>query len=451
MDIIVYSTQSSPRVEYIVSTLMNAMGLNKIHFTNDQIIYTNSTEIKCNYSSNPVAKNELWIQPCTLLFEQGINIHSVEFSNWNTTLSGVNNNSDSNYLPCFFPTTKGDLPFDIFAASFYLLTRYEEYLPHNKDMYGRYAHENSMAFQHNFLTIPLVNLWLKELKEIIKQKNTGIILSNPAFKFIPTYDIDIAWSYLHKGFIRNAGGFVRDLMKVKLHSLKERLQTITGKTKDPFDCYDWLYDVHESKDFKPIYFFLVTAQNKGLDKNILPDKNAMQKLIKAHAEKYKIGIHPSWQSNDKFEILINEIKLLSKISGKAVNKSRQHYIRMSLPNTYQELIAAGITDDYSMGYGSINGFRASYCLPYKWYNLEKETTTDLTIHPFCYMDANSFYEQHFNAAQAFEEMKYYYQIAKEVNGELITIWHNHFLGYEKMFEGWRNNYQSFIEDCVKIK
>ncbi len=444
MDIIVYSTQPSPRVEYIVSTLMNAMGLNKIHFTNDQIIYTNSTEIKCNYSSNPVANNELWIQPCALLFEQGIHKHDIDFSTWNTTLSGLN----SNNLPCFFPTTKGDLPFDIFAAAFYLLTRYEEYLPHIKDMYGRYAHENSLAFQHNFLTIPLVNLWIKELQKIINQKYTGIQLLPTAFKFIPTYDIDIAWSYLHKGFVRNAGGFVRDLMKVKLHSLKERLQTITGKTKDPFDCYDWLYNVHESKKFKPIYFFLVAAQNKGLDKNILPDNNAMQKLIKAHAEKYKIGIHPSWQSSDKSEILLNEIKLLSKITGKAVNKSRQHYLRMSLPKTYQELIAAGITDDYSMGYGSINGFRASYCLPYNWYDLENEKNTNLTIHPFCLMDANSFFEQHFNIDQALDEMKYYANIVKQVNGELITIWHNHFLGTDKMFDGWRKVYYSFIEKEV---
>ncbi len=444
MKIIVYSTQTSPRVEYIVSTLLNAIGLNEILFTNDQIFYENSSALKCNYSDNPIAKQELWIQPCTLLFEQGIHKQKIDFSKWNTTLTGVNFNSDSNKLPCFFPTTKGDLPFDIFAASFYLLTRYEEYLPHTNDMYGRYAHENSIAFQQDFLKIPLVNFWLKELKEITKQKNPEIQFSTSAFKFIPTYDIDIAWSYLHKGFVRNLGGLLKDFSKQKWSPVKERIQVLLRKKKDPFDSYDWLHTLHESKEVQPIYFFLLAQKNRGYDKNILPENVALQQLIKVHSGKYKVGIHPSWQSGEDEQILKEETALLEKITGRNIYQSRQHYIRMTLPDTYRKLLSVGITNDYSMGYGSINGFRASYCLPYKWYDLQSEKTTNLTIHPFCYMDANSFYEQHFTAEQSLEEMKYYYQIVKEVNGELITIWHNHFLGADKTFEGWKEIYDKML-------
>jgi hypothetical protein len=69
----------------------------------------------------------------------------------------------------FFKTT-GDYPFDIFAASFYLLVRYEEYLSHKKDMYGRYAHENSLAFKEGFLNFPLINIWIEDFKKYLKQK-----------------------------------------------------------------------------------------------------------------------------------------------------------------------------------------------------------------------------------------------------------------------------------------
>ncbi|MEJ7678807.1 MAG: hypothetical protein WKG06_13300 [Segetibacter sp.] len=136
-----------------------------------------------------------------------------------------------------------------------------------------------------------------------------------------------------------------------------------------------------------------------------------------------------------------EIQILEKITGKKITKSRQHYIRMTLPETYRRLAAAGITEDYSMGYGSINGFRASYCFPYKWYDLQKEEPTSLIIFPFCYMDANCYYEQHYSPVEALNEMAYYFKITKEVNGLLITIWHNHFLGTDKMFEGWRGIYK----------
>jgi hypothetical protein len=143
--------------------------------------------------------------------------------------------------------------------------------------------------------------------------------------------------------------------------------------------------------------------------------------------------------------LEKQITTLEKITNNTVEKSRQHYIKLTMPTTYRRLIDAGIKEDYSMGYGSINGFRTSYCLPYKWYDLEKEQQTQLTIFPFCYMDANSYFEQGYSSDEALKEMEYYYNITKQVNGMLITIWHNHFLGADKMFKGWREVYEIFLE------
>ena len=97
-----------------------------------------------------------------------------------------------------------------------------------------------------------------------------------------------------------------------------------------------------------------------------------------------------------------------------------------------------------MGYGSINGFRASVATPFYWYDLEKEDQTKLLVYPFCFMEANSFYEQKFSTEQAFEELKHYYDIVKSVNGTLTIIWHNNFLGTAKMFTGWREIYKQFI-------
>ena len=37
-------------------------------------------------------------------------------------------------------------------------------------MYGRYAHENSLAFKEGFLNQPLINLWLKDFKDALKKK-----------------------------------------------------------------------------------------------------------------------------------------------------------------------------------------------------------------------------------------------------------------------------------------
>ena len=118
----------------------------------------------------------------------------------------------------------------------------------------------------------------------------------PIFRYIPTYDIDIAYSYLHKGFTRNAGGFLSQILKGKWSLVIERIQVLLRKKGDPFDCYDWLNELHKQHGLNPIYFFLLAQKNMGCDKNILPENPAMIRLIKAHSEKYELGIHPSWSS-----------------------------------------------------------------------------------------------------------------------------------------------------------
>jgi len=86
-----------------------------------------------------------------------------------------------------------------------------------------------------------------------------------------------------------------------------------------------------------------------------------KRLVEYYAHVYKIGVHPSWQSGDDESLLKEEIEWLEVMSDKKILSSRQHFIRLTLPDTYRQLIWAGIQKDFSMGYGSINGFRA-FCL-----------------------------------------------------------------------------------------
>lgn len=170
----------------------------------------------------------------------------------------------------------------------------------------------------------------------------------------------------------------------------------------------------------------------------------MQRLIREQSELYSIGIHPSWQSGDDAEELKLEVLRLGHITGKQIHSSRQHFIRFTLPTTFRQLIDVGIEAEFSMGYGSINGFRASVASPFYWYDLERDEQTRLLLYPFCFMDANSFYEQHFSTQQAALELKDYYNIVRSVNGTLITIWHNTFLGTSQLFDGWRQIYDDFL-------
>lgn len=428
---LLYSTQISPRLTYISALIGQELFKHDIQVTTNQDAFKNYNGPKINYGSEVVSESEFRIARVDLLFEK--NIKSLPIVCFYTQ-----------GYKAFFQTSSGDFSFDIFAASFYLLSRYEEYLEHKKDRYGRYSHISSLAHKEDFLHLPLINIWLQDLKKALAKKYEGIQFNTNPFFYLPTYDIDIAFSYLNKGWWRNFGGFASSFIKGQWNDLTERAKVLLRKTSDPFDSYAWLDNLHSHCQVTALYFFLVAEKQKQYDKNISPSAPALQQLIRHYANHYKIGIHPSWQSGDNEDLLEKEIKLLENIAEKKIKDSRQHYLRFTLPQTYRKLIDAGIEKDYSMGYGTINGFRASIASSFYWYDLEKEETTSLGIYPFCFMDANAYFQQKLTPQQAFEELESYFHSIKAVNGLMITLWHNHFLGTDRTFNGWREIYEKFL-------
>ncbi len=433
---LIYSHTITPRLLYITRFIIGEITDTPFHITTDIEEYTQFRGPKINYSSQPVDQIEIWIKPVELLFETNIKEHAISCE-------------IKNGYKIFFKTD-GDLDFDLFAASFYLLSRYEEYLPHFKDIYGRYAHENSLAYREGFLHQPLVNIWMKDFRLLLAERFPSLQLRSTRFVFIPTYDIDMAWSYKHKGFIRNTGGLLKDAMKGNLPGVKDRLAVLANFKDDPYASFEWLHKMHELYLLQPVYFFLMAKDNGLYDKNINPSLPAMQLLIKQHAERYLLGIHPSWKSNDDKECLVVEKELLEQIIHQKIIYSRQHYLRFHLPRTFRHLQEVGIKHDYSMGYGSINGFRASVANPFLWYDLEKEQQTNLLLHPFCFMDANAFYEQRLSPNEALNELRSYTQQLQQYGGTLITVWHNNFLGTDPVFKGWKDIYHQWIAEIRDV-
>lgn len=426
---IVYSHTVTSRLQYVIDFLSDYFH-HPFRLTANEQAYQASSDYKINYSHTKMSDDELYINPHALLFE-------TEKRQVRATCFEYNNH-------IVFFETSGDLHFDLFAAIFFLLSRYEEYVHHDTDKYGRFAHQNSVAFKEGFLDQPLINIWLEDFRRFLEKRFEGLQLENPQFSFIPTYDIDMAWSYKNKGFFRNLFSMLRFVFTGKWRNINEQIKVLQGKLPDPFDAYEWMDHVHRQYGLKPIYFILAAQEYGRYDKNISIRNPEFQQLVQSIASKNHMGIHPSWSSGDHKELLIKEKKWLEKLTHQALHSSRQHYLRFHLPGTFENLIGAGIRYEYSMGYGTINGFRASIASPFYWYDLQKEETTKLLVYPFCFMDANAYYEQEHTAAEAFEELLHYYSVIKPVNGTMITIWHNSFLGTGNEFEGWRETYEKFL-------
>jgi len=425
--VLIYSNKTSERLQYILEFIAEQIGLTYT-LTQDAQSFESSTAPKINYSESPF-DNCLNIIPISLLFENDIHDQDIQMGSWDE-------------LPVFFKQS-GEIPFDLFAATFYLLSRYEEYLAFNEDEFKRYPHKESLAFQNNFLNLPLIDLWLIKLKSTLETTFEGLKLKQKKFEYIPTYDIDIAYSYLHKGMARSTGGFISDLLKGDLKSIGNRKKVLSGQQMDPYDSYDFLDDGHSKYNLHPTYFFLVGEQGP-LDKNLDPNQKEVASLIRSISSKYDIGIHPSYQSHEK-KSLRDEKETLEGICSKKIEKSRQHYIRFKLPETYRELIEIGIKEDFSMGYGSINGFRASTSNSFNWFDLSSNKKSDLRIQPFSFMECNSFFEQKQSVEETRNELKHYIDLTKKTKGTFCSIWHNFSLGSDPIWKGWKELYLESLE------
>ena len=158
-----------------------------------------------------------------------------------------------------------------------------------------------------------------------------------------------------------SGGSLKALAAAKWQKItRERVAVLRGREQDPFDVYEWLDSLHLYCRMRPYYFFLAAARQEAVDRNIPVTAPGLQELHPAITPPARgsASILPA-ESGDQEHLLKEEIEWMEYISRQRINRSRQHYIRFTLPVTYRRLLHYGIDQDYSMGYGSINGFRAS--------------------------------------------------------------------------------------------
>lgn len=430
--ILIYSQKITKRLNYIFRQIFtNVLGV-KIEITPVADEFDSWEGAKICYDKKPRTSG-IFFQAADLLYETGIEGQELHFIEFRGNMA---------FYPVF--DKKSEFPFDPFAASFYLITRYEEYLPYLKDNFNRFEATESIACQKGFLHLPLVNIWAEQIKKNILLKYPTVHFRTRRFRFIPTIDIDSAFAYKYKGTVRTVGAMLKALSKFEFHEIFERIRVFMNVRKDPFDTYDFQLMIQKKYNLFPIYFILFSDYGE-YDKNIPINNKAFQRLIKSLADYAEVGIHPSFNSSENSDRLKLETERLSKVLNREITKSRQHFLRLNFPSTYRNLIKIDITDDYTMGYASRPGFRASICDTFNFYDLDLETETKLRIHPFQIMEGTL---KDYMKLSNEKSLRIIYELidqVKEVNGTFISLWHNESLSNTDRWEGWHELYEEMIK------
>ena len=433
MKLLIYTPLFSPRIQYIFEYLFNDYLQIKCQVTVSVSEFTSFEGVKFSYAPQPLG-DELWVWQHPLLLEETVEPQLIKLFKFRDSSA-------------FFGTddTRTLVPFDLFAASFYLMTRYEEYLSEQSDHFGRFQPKNSLAVQAGFIGKPLVNQWIIELMKLLFHTETFSDFSPRKFTYFPTYDIDHAFKFKHKGFYVNLGGMVKDLFHGEFGLLIDRVLTLLRLRRDAYDTYRFLFMLNKRFKMIPYYFILCAAKRGKYDRNLpITNKSFRRLLIRLEQDGY-IGLHPSFAAGKDLSLIALEKKSLEAVLHHFLNASRQHYLLLRMPDTYRALEEVGIGHEYTMGYAGYPGFRASVCTPYSFFDLLRNVETDMIVNPLIYMDGSFNDYMNLSPEEAVIEIKRLIDEVRAVRGEFLSLWHNNTLSDKGHWRGWRAVYYSTLE------
>ncbi|TXE09817.1 hypothetical protein FUA26_10030 [Seonamhaeicola algicola] len=429
--LLVYTHKISPRVKYAFKHVCTRVLGIDVDFTTTIEKFIAHDSLKMSYTKQQLG-NEFFIKSHEIMFEQGLSDISINVHEWENT-------------KCFFYTgEKSAIPFDIFSAAFYLLSRYEEYLPHVKDEYGRFTATQSLAYKHGFLHQPVVDIWAYKFKAALQQQFPDFEFPNRTYSIKPIIDVPCAYNYKLKGIVRTMGGVVKDVLRFRFKSLYLRFAVLLGLKHDPYDAFKYIINRQKSSNYKFLFFFLI-GDYSTFDKGINPNKKNFISLIKHVADYCNVGLKVSYFAIDDVEILKKEKNRMESIVNMTLQASRHSFSRLNLPESYRNLVDLEINEDYSMGYVNHAGFRAGSCTPFLFYDLDYEVQTPLMIHPYHIMDFVLLQNR-----SLLDKKQTLYKIinqVKQVNGQFVPVFHNYTFSDVYRWKGFKELFNIIIESA----
>ena len=427
------------RLNYIARCIFNNLLNVDFEITFDKETFLKQEGICINYSAE-VLNHGLQICPHGLLAEKGVRkIDNLNECEWKGLFG-------------FFKQEKGNVPFDIFAASFYLLILYEEYTPERLDKHERFHHEESLAYRKGFLEIPIIDRWAYLLKHELEEKGCDTSsFQLRQYRTISTFDIDHPYLYRNKGLVKNTGGAVRDLLKGKFTQIKNRIAVQLHLAPDPyFEALLRIEEIQKQLNRPSYYLFILIAGKSKYDRSIVYSHRRFYNYLKQN-QTATIGLHPSYCTLRNLKKLMKEKAKLEHILNRKATTTRQHFLRMHNPETFQELSLAGFQEDFTLAFAHAPGFRSGTAVPYPFYDIEKEEETTLLIRPTIIMDTTLISHLGLKPEEALQKIKALIDACKQSGGDYLSLWHNSNLAGTEKENPWINVFIQSYKYAISLE
>jgi hypothetical protein len=419
--LLIFTQKNTPRIAYVFKHICTRILGLEVNFTSVIEEFISYTEPKASYGKQPLG-NELFFQSHGLLTQQGFETIDIVVKEWDST-------------KCFFSVSdKSALPFDIFSASFYLLSRYEEYLPHVKDAMGRFPATESIAFQENFLQDPVIDIWAYKLKDLLISVFPGLYFTNHKMKVHSIVEAKQPFAYKQRGFFRTSIGYVNDLFKFKIGNILDRTRVILGLRSDPLDTFKWMINVAKRSKSRLTVFFLL-GEALIFEEGLNTHRQKFNYLVKFVADYKEVGLMISFEALTNSDIQKKEKKQMEEMTNRSLLSSINAQFLVSLPDVYRNLLEMEIENDFTMFYENTNGYRAGTCTPFLFYDLDYEIKTPLIIQPVA-ISTNAFKKN--TPEEINNTINTMFSSVENLNGTFIMLFSNKDFSSSERNKIWRS-------------
>jgi hypothetical protein len=352
-------------------------------------------------------------------------------------------------IPFFFDASDHELfieqegkwfiQFDIIASAFFLISGWQEYFSSNHDRYGRFRYSESVQHRFGFTHLPVVNYYFDILRTVIEKAchiKLVPVMQDPVSPYTVclTHDIDTcetAWL---------EGSFSALKKKDLLTPVKLVLKKLF--TRDAWFNFSEILALEKSFDAVSSFFFIPASKKKNGIKNADYDlKRARFKAVFSMiiAQGGEVGLHGSIGSSDDINLLKAEVSSFPF----PVTGNRFHFLLYDVKKSLNIMEEARIEIDSSMGFAEHFGFRNSFCLPFRPYDISGNRAVNFYEIPLTLMDGTLQKYMNLSPEQSFDEVVKLTQEMKKFGGVMTVLWHNtHFSPYK--YHGWKELYAKLL-------
>ena len=322
---------------------------------------------------------------------------------------------------------------DLFASSFFMLTRWEEYVNKNRDNYNRFPGKESIAFKNNFLNRPIVNEYVEMLWNMLNKLGFSGERRARTFELVPTHDVDALTLVSIKSVI---GDFIkRRNIKLALRHAKYLY------SNDPYDTYDYLMTTSEKYGVKSRFYFMSTDSKLEYDTSDYLKRIKFKSIIRQiNARGHLVGFHPGYYTYDNHGRWSYEKKLLEEAAKLKIVESRQHYLRTDISKTLAICDMNNIEIDSTLGYADKEGFRCGTGDLFNVFDFLKRKHLQIKERPLIIMDGTLRQYQKYSEVQAKEIIQYYITVCERYQSKLTILFHN-----SSFYAEW-NGYKSIYDE-----